>query len=86
MGLWLARGGDGYLFWLVLLATGVAELNEGLSDPIFSSQKAAKSQGFLQGLKIYFICLLPCIFVFLLWELSIMGSRWNLAFIGFLLC
>lgn len=74
------------MFWLVLLATGVAELNEGLSDPIFSSQKTAKSQGFLQGLKIYFICLLLCIFVFLLWELFIMGSRWNLAFIGFLLC
>ncbi|MGP1359954.1 hypothetical protein [Campylobacter sp.] len=50
------------------------------------AKKTAKNQGFLQGSKIYFICLLPCIFVFLLWELSIMGSRWNLSFIGFLLC
>ena len=55
-------------------------------ETIWLIAKNSEESGLLARIENFFICLLPCIFVFLLWELSIMGSRWNLAFIGFLLC
>ena len=56
-------------------------------ESIWLVAKNSEESGLLARIEnLFYLLLLPCIFVFLLWELSIMGSRWNLAFIDFLLC